>query len=149
MLVSDVMVKNVRTAKLTDSIRSVAGVICTNKISGIPVVDDDNTLVGVISEKDILSALLPNYQENPKSQNDFEGMEESYSEVLSKTVGDLMTKRVDAISPECKIMEAASKMSLKRFRRIPVIGPDSKLKGIVSLGDIHKAIFKRELGIAA
>lgn len=150
MLVKDVMIHNVRTAKRSDSIRSVAGIICTNRISGLPVVDEPDVLVGVISEKDILNALLPSYSEflaDPIRGRDFEAMEQSYRDVLSKTVGDLMTLRVFSVYHEDPVMKAASQMALHRFRRIPVVDKVGKLVGMVSLGDIHKAIFKKELGL--
>ncbi len=118
MRVSDVMVSNVLTAKQDDPIRSVAGVICVDKISGMPVVDQDNVVVGVISEKDILHALLPSLDSSrlgSLQNGDYEQMEERYSDVLSKSVGELMTKRVESLSPDCQIMEAASRMSLKTF----------------------------------
>lgn len=150
MFVRDVMISNVRTVKKGDLIRAVAATICTNKISGLPVVDDDNKLLGIISEKDILNALLPSYSdflEDPVRARDFQSMENSYRDVLVRTVESLMTKRVFSVAPDELVMQAASKMALHRFRRIPVV-EDNLLVGIVSLGDIHKAIFKRELGIA-
>ncbi|MBF0153861.1 MAG: CBS domain-containing protein [Magnetococcales bacterium] len=150
MLVREVMVKSVRTVKAADSVRSVAAIICTNKISGLPVVDDQNKLIGLISEKDILNTLLPSYHdflEDPIGARDFVGMEKSYSAVLQKEVTSLMTKKLFTISPEDPVMKAASQMALHNFRRMPVVEKDGTLAGIVSLGDIHKAIFKRELGI--
>ncbi|MEO5331383.1 MAG: CBS domain-containing protein [Magnetococcus sp. YQC-5] len=147
MLVKDVMIKNVRTAKKDDSLRSVAAIICTSKISGLPVVDG-NKLVGMISEKDILNGLLPGYRKflrDPLRSRDFETMEEAYQDVLAKKVEELMTKRVFSVSPEDPVMLAASQMDIHRFRRIPVVENGDELVGIVSLGDIHKAIFKREL----
>lgn len=147
MLVKDVMIKNVRTATKEDSLRSVAVIICTNKISGLPVVDGKK-LVGMISEKDILNGLLPGYQKflrDPLRTRDFETMEEAYQDVLSKKVEELMTKRVFSVSPDDPVMLAASQMDIHRFRRIPVVENGDELVGIISLGDIHKAIFKREL----
>lgn len=150
MLVKDVMVADVRTAKKDDLVRSVAVVICTNKISGLPVIDDDGFLVGMISEKDVLNALLPSYSDfldDPIRARDFQAMEQAYSDVLSRTVSSLMTKKVFSVSPDDLVMEAASRMALHHFRRIPVVDEEGRLVGIVSLGDIHKSIFKRELGL--
>ncbi|MBF0145581.1 MAG: CBS domain-containing protein [Magnetococcales bacterium] len=150
MFVKDVMIRNIRTAKKNDTIRTVADIICASKISGLPVVDEDNHLIGVISEKDILNALLPSYSEflhDPIRARDFEVMENSYHAVLTKTVGSLMTPRVFSASPNDPIMKAASQMALHRIRRIPVVEEGDQLVGIISLGDIHKAIFKKELGV--
>ncbi|MBF0624203.1 MAG: CBS domain-containing protein [Magnetococcales bacterium] len=147
MLVREVMVKQVRSAKPGDSVRSVAGIICTNRISGLPVVDDDNNLIGLISEKDILNTLLPSYSdflEDPIGARDFVAMEKSYSEILSKDVASLMTRKLFTVGPDDPVMKAASQMAIHNFRRIPVVDK-GKLVGVLSLGDIHKAIFQREL----
>lgn len=149
MLVRDVMIEDVRTANAKDAVRKVAGVICTQKISGLPVVDDDHNLMGIISEKDILNRLLPSYSDfldDPIRSRDFEGMETAYFDVLSKNVGDLMTKKPFTVGPDDPVLLAASHMSLHNFRRIPVV-EGAKLVGLVALSDIHKSIFKRELGL--
>ncbi|MBF0143390.1 MAG: CBS domain-containing protein [Magnetococcales bacterium] len=149
MLVRDVMVRTVRTVKPDEPLRSVAAVICTNKISGMPVVDDEDRLIGIISEKDILNALLPSFHdflEDPIRARDFQSMEEAYTGLLTKTVADLMTRRAVYVTPDDPVMKAASQMSLQKFRRVPVV-EGGKLVGIISLGDIHKAIFKREFGL--
>ncbi len=125
MLVKDVMITDVRTATKGDSVRTIAGIICTDKISGLPVVDDNNELVGVVSEKDILNALLPSYSDflcDPIRGRDFEGMEDCYKDVLSKTVGELMTPRAFSVLPDDPLMKAASQMAIHKFRRIPVVG---------------------------
>ncbi|MBF0460958.1 MAG: CBS domain-containing protein [Magnetococcales bacterium] len=151
MLVRDVMVSNVRTVKKEDPVSVVAGIICTNRISGLPVVDADNRLIGIVTEKNILNALLPSYSEfldDPVLARDFLTMENSYHDVLSRSVESLMVKRVFSVSPDNFVLQAASKMALHRIRRIPVVEDGDHLVGIVSLGDIHKAIFRRELRLA-
>lgn len=151
MLVKDVMVpaSAVRTAKPDDQVRTVAAVMCTQRISGMPVVDDEFNLLGIISEKDVLNALLPSYAEfleDPIRSRDFESMEKAYANVLNKTVRELMTSRLHSVSSDEQIMKAASCMGLHKFRRMPVVD-NGKLAGVISMGDIHKAIFKRELGL--
>jgi CBS domain-containing protein/catechol 2,3-dioxygenase-like lactoylglutathione lyase family enzyme len=148
MRVRDVITRNVRTTKMDRSIRSVAKTICQNKIGGLPVVDDDNHLVGIISEKDILKAMLPGYTEfleDPIQAIDFQVMERSYGNVLQRKVSELMAKTVYSVSIDEPVMKAAAQMDLHNFRRIPVVGQDKRLAGIVSLSDIHQAIFMREL----
>ena len=148
MRARDVMIRNVRTVKADDLVRSVAEIICEEKISGLPVVDEDNHLVGVISEKDILKALLPGYTEfldDPIQAQDFQAMEQSYGNVLQMKVGELMTRTVYSVSIDEPVMKAAVQMDLHGFRRIPVVGQDKRLAGMISLGGIHQAIFRREL----
>ncbi|MBF0611637.1 MAG: CBS domain-containing protein [Magnetococcales bacterium] len=149
MLVRDVMARTVRTVKPEDTIRTVAATICTQDITGLPVVDDDNNLIGLISEKDVLHSLLPDYKEyldDPIGARDFEAMEASYPAVLNKQVKDLMTPKPFSVTSDCPVLMAATRMTLHRFRRIPVVD-GGKLVGIVTLGDIHKAIFKVTLGL--
>ena len=150
MRVRDVITRKVRTTKVDRSIRSVAETISQKKIGGLPVVDDDNHLVGIISEKDILKTMLPGYTEfleDPIQAMDFNAMERSYGNVLQRNVGELMTKTVYSVSIDDPVMKAAAQMDLHNFRRIPVVGRDKRLAGIVSLSDIHQAIFKRELAV--
>lgn len=149
MLVKDVMARALRTVKADDTIRTVAVTICTQDINGLPVVDHDNNLVGFISEKDVLHALLPDYKEyldDPIVARDFEAMESAYPAVLAKQVRELMAPKPFSVTADCPVLMAATRMTLHRVRRIPVV-EGNKLVGIVTLGDIHKAIFKVTLGL--
>lgn len=144
MLVKDVMNTNVKVASRDTRIRDVAIVMCFNKISGVPVVDEDNKIVGVISEKDILRAMYPKMDDFMQSEQ-YRGLEElehDYRDVLDLTVADLMTEKVFTVAAEEPILRAASVMFLHAIRRIPV-AVDGKLVGIISLGDVHKAVFKK------
>ena len=120
--------------------------MCFNKISGLPVVDEDNNVLGIISEKDILCSMFPDMQElvESGSKPDFEDMEKDYNSVLGKTVDDLMTRTVATVSPDMPILRAASMMWLRKIRRIPVT-ENNKLVGILSMGDVHKAVFQESL----
>ena len=147
MQVKDTMCSEVKTCKPDTSIKEIATIMCFNKISGLPVVDDDNNVVGVISEKDILCSMFPDMRELVESgaKTDFEEMEKDYSSVLGKNVEDLMTKVVATVSPDMPILRAASMMWVRKIRRIPVTTEDNKLVGILSMGDVHKAVFQESL----
>lgn len=149
MLVKEIMNTNIRTATPDSSISEVAMTMCFNKISGMPVVDDDYNIVGIISEKDILRAMYPNvndYMGNGMEVGrvDFEALESEYRDLINLRVGDLMTKNVFAVLPESPILRAVSVMCVNMIRRIPV-ARGSKLLGIVSMGDVHKAIFQKNI----
>ena len=148
MRARDIMDRNIRAAKEDGLVRTVAEIICQDKISSMPVVDEDNRLVGIISEKDILKAMLPGYTEfldDPIRAQDFQTMEGSYGNVLQRKVGELMIRTVYSISIDDPVMKAAAQMDLHCFRRIPVVGQDKRLAGMISLSSIHQAIFMREL----
>lgn len=146
MQVKDTMCTDVKTCKADTPIKDIATIMCFNKISGMPVVDDDDNVVGIISEKDILCSMFPDMKDLVESgaKADFEEMEKDYGSVLGKTVDDLMTRVVASVSPDMPILRAASMMWLRKIRRIPVT-ENNKLVGILSMGDVHKAVFQESL----
>ncbi|MDH5572924.1 MAG: CBS domain-containing protein [Gammaproteobacteria bacterium] len=145
MLVKEIMNKNVKVAQLNTPVRELAVTMCFNKISGVPVINENNDIIGVISEKDILNAMYPNVDEYMQSGGyDFEQIEKEYTDVLSRQVKDIIKPGLFTVSPEDPILKAASIMCAKRIRRIPV-ADKGKLVGIVSIGDVHKAIFQQHL----
>ncbi len=151
MLVKDVMTRNVRTAHRDTKIRDVAILMCFHRISGLPVVDDDGGIVGVISEKDVLKAMYPKVDEALRLAQTplFEELEAEYRDVLNQHVEALMSRRVFTVGPDDPILRAVSVMFAHKIRRIPV-ADQGRLVGILSIGDVHKAIFKetfdREFG---
>jgi CBS domain-containing protein len=146
MQVKDTMCVDVKTCQADTPIKEIATIMCFNKISGMPVVDNEKNIVGIISEKDILCNMFPDMKElvESGSKPDFEEMEKDYASILDKNVGDIMTKVVATVSPEMPILRAASMMWVRKIRRIPVT-VDDKLVGILSMGDVHKAVFQESL----
>lgn len=146
MIVQDIMTTSVKTATPDTLVREVAFVMCFQKISGMPVVDRDNNIVGIISEKDILWGMFPDLHEVMSSTGrvDLEQLERGYHDVQGQQVSRLMTTRIYTVEPSWPVLKAASMMFRHRIRRIPV-AVGGKLVGIVSVGDVHKAIFQRDL----
>lgn len=145
MLVNDIMNMNVKTLSPDSRIRDAAIQMCFNKISGMPVVNENNNVVGILSEKDILRAMYPGVHEYMQNENTgFEEMESQYKDVINLFAKDLMTTRIHMVKPDQPVLKAASIMFLHKIRRIPV-AVDDKLVGIISIGDVHKAIFAQSL----
>ncbi len=147
MIVENIMNTSVKTAHTDTLIKDIASMMCFNKISGVPVVDDENKLIGVLSEKDILKAMFPDVEQfmQEGAKPDFESIEADYKTLLDKCAGDLMSQTVASVQPEMPLLKAASLMCVKKIRRIPVTGKDNTLIGIISIGDVHKAIFQENL----
>jgi len=145
MLVKDIMNTNVKVASLTTPLRDIAVIMCFNKISGVPVVDDNNEILGIISEKDVLNSMYPKVDEYMQiGSYDFEQLESEYTDILNLRVADIMKPGLFTVAPDDPILKAVSIMCLKKIRRIPV-ADGNKLIGIVSIGDVHKAIFQKHL----
>jgi len=147
MIVKDIMNSAVKTAQGDTLIKDIASIMCLNKISGVPVIDDDNKLIGILSEKDILKAMFPDVEQimQEGAKADFESIEGDYKSLLEKRVADLMTQTVASVPPDMPLLKAASMMCVKKIRRIPVTDEMNRLVGIISIGDVHKAIFQENL----
>jgi len=145
MNVEDIMTTNVRTVSSDKKLGEVVSLMCIYRYSGIPVVDDGK-LIGTVSESDVLGRMFPKLEDlmSGMSNVDYEAQMDQYSDVVSVTVKDVMTPVVISVKPDMHILQAASVMVGRKFRRIPVAIGD-KLIGMVSMGDVHKAIYQSTL----
>jgi CBS domain-containing protein len=145
MKVADIMTTNVRTISSDKKLGEVVSLMCLYRYSGIPVVDDGK-LVGTVSESDVLGKMFPKLEDlmSGMSNVDYDRQMQQYNDVVNITVKDVMTPIVISVKPEMHILQAASVMVGRKFRRIPVAVGD-KLVGMVSMGDVHKAIYQSTL----
>jgi predicted transcriptional regulator len=130
ILVRDYMTKQLVTFGPNQSIFEVVTKLLENKISGAPVINDKNELVGVISEGDCLKDIVSGkYHDMP---------------LMHGKVEDHMAKNVRHISPDVSVFEA-SKMFLElKLRRFPVLDHNGNLVGQISQRDILRAITELE-----
>ena len=146
MLVKDIMTKGARTVTEETPVKEVASLMCLYRYSGLPVVEGEDRLVGFIAEKDVLAQLFPSVEDAMEGMATIDLQEKvrEYRDILNRKVADLMTRGVRTVSPDMPILKAAIIMANNRFRRIPV-AEGNRLVGMLSLGDIHKAIFHKSL----
>lgn len=142
MLVKDVMSRGAKTVTADTDLQKVASLMCLHRFSGLPVIDAEDNLLGFIAERDVLRHMFPSLQDLMENMNavDFEDLERDYQKVFKLKVKDLMVTGVITVKPNLPILKAVSIMARHNFRRIPV-AQDGKLLGVISLGDIHRAIF--------
>ncbi len=142
MLVKEVMTHPAKTITPETSLKDVASLMCLNRFSSLPVIEGDSKLVGILAERDVLRYLFPSLQDVMKgiSYFDFENMESDYKKILSLKVADLMSSNIITVRPDIPLLRAVSIMARNNFRRIPV-AEGEQLLGVISLGDIHRAIF--------
>ncbi len=144
MLVSDIMTRTPRTVSPDTRLQEVASIMCLYRIPALPVVDADGKLVGNISEMDLLKNLLPSMEAIMAGEAimEIERMLPNYTGSMDKTVETLMVKNPISVTPDQHVLKATAKMTSNRFRRIPVTDEDGTLVGVMSLGDVHKAVFQ-------
>lgn len=143
MLVRDAMTRGVLSVKRGDSAKSIVEKIIMRHCGSIPVVDENDKLVGIVTLRDIMLPMYPNmgdYVHDNVHARDFEEMEEGYEKVLEMTAEEIMTPNPMTVSPSDPVLKAASYMGLKNLRRIPV-ADGGKLVGMVSIGDINNTLF--------
>jgi len=122
--VSDYMTKTLITFKPEQSVEEVIETLIKNKISGGPVVNENNELVGIISEGDCLKQISDSrYYNMPMSQDNVEKR---------------MVKNVETIDGNMNVFDAANKFLESKRRRFPIV-EEGKLIGQISQKDILKA----------
>lgn len=147
MKVKDVMKTNVITVFPDTTYFEAAKLIYKNNFSGIPVVDHNYKIVGIISEKDLFKAFYPNYIEfvkNPETYINQEEQEKNILEIKNNPISLYMSKNIITVSPETSVLSAGGIMLAHHIHRLPVVDK-GKLIGIVSRKDIYKSILKHYL----
>ncbi|MDD4938999.1 MAG: CBS domain-containing protein [Candidatus Omnitrophica bacterium] len=146
MKVKEIMIKDVTSISPDLSADEALSLLEKMSISGLPVIDKEGRLVGMFTEKDVLSHILPSYiqqvgkfiyEENPKSTR------KKFSELSKIKVSQIMRKEVITTKEDVTLCEVARIMLTQKARRLPVLDNSGKVVGIVARVDILKA-FARE-----
>jgi CBS domain-containing protein len=111
----------VATIRSDASVAEAVDILNRERIGAIVVSDDGEAVDGILSERDIVIAL---------SGHD--------DDLLSRPVGDIMTRAVIACDPSDSVGELMAEMTNRRIRHFPVVA-DGRLRGIVSIGDLVKS----------
>jgi CBS domain-containing protein len=138
---SEIMTSTIHSVRPSDPLRKVVGLLCKNRISGVPVVDGKGRLVGLISERDVLEAMYPDRPELRQRRAGTPGAPGD-REIASIASSEIMVGEVITAAPDTDILRLASLMAVNKIRRIPIV-EDGRLVGIVSQGDVYRAIFER------
>ena len=145
--VAEVMTANPLTTTPKTPITDVVKLLSERRISGLPVIDEQGVLVGIISETDLLwqerGATPPNFLFILDAVIPLEipgRFVEELHKVMGSTVAEVMTKNPVTIRPEQTVQEAARLMMQKEVHRLPVVDKDDALVGIVTRGDIVRAM---------
>ena len=121
VLVKDIMTTNLVLFTVEQSIHEVMNTCIKNKISGGPVLDEKGTLIGIISEADLMKQISDSRYFNMP--------------ILDKSVGHFMTSEVDTIESTLSVFDAAAKFHKSSRRRYPVLDK-GRLVGQISRKDI-------------
>lgn len=141
--VKDIMTKEVVCVREEAEIKEAARLLSENRISGMPVIDNEGKVIGVISEADILvSSGIKRESKISDILRHLSG-EIVASDKRGEKVGEIMTSPAITIGPEEDIRDAGRIMEEKGIKRLPVIDREGKIIGVISRADIVGAISSR------
>lgn len=148
MKVKDVMSRQVITVSPQTTFKEIGEIIFGkafhHKFSSVPVVDKKKKLLGIVTENDLLRRLYPNQAELIEDffeASNFIHMEERIHDVEKLTAQKIMGKDPITTSGQTPLMRAGSIMLTENKRRLPVVDKKGRLVGIISQGDIFRAVF--------
>ena len=118
MKVSDIMSKDLVSCHENDSAQQAARMMCDNDIGSLPVVDSDNRLLGVVTDRDICCRIIAR------------GMPSDTS------IREAMTRDMHTVHPDADLRELESTMKKFKVRRVPVVDDEGKLQGYVAQADL-------------
>lgn len=146
MKVSELMTRSVLTAYERTPVADIARLMLDNGISGVPIVDEEARVVGIVTEGDLVvqnaNVHFPTFLQildariYLSSTRDFE---EELRRALGTIANDAMTRDVLTVGPDDDVSDAATLMADKRVNPVPVV-EDGRLVGIISRTDIIRHI---------
>lgn len=157
MLVQDVMTKNVVAVRPGTPLAEAATIMETNRFHALPVVEEGNTLVGIVTEtdfftKDAYSLHLPSYMnflEKTGAAKAVSGdQKDMLTSLLTASVKEIMTPEPITVTPETPVAELMALFTSRKLQTVPVISEGERLVGIVAIHDVLKFLGTRQAATA-
>ena len=143
MRARDVMVRAVVTTSSDTTVEQLARLMINLRISGVPVMDRDGRLVGIVTEGDLLRRVETGTERHrPRWSEPFSSssrLAAAYIKSHAKRVADIMTREVFSVEELATLGEIADLLETKHIKRVPVVH-DGKIVGIVSRADLLKVL---------
>jgi CBS domain-containing protein len=145
--VADVMSRNPIVVRPETPLNEAIHILAEQRISGLPVVDEAGTLVGIVSETDLMwqeTGVTPPayimfldsviFLKNPAQY------ERDLHKALGQTVGEVMSRDPVTVAPDKLLRDAAQMMHDRNVHRLPVVDETGNVIGILTRGDIVRAM---------
>ena len=152
MRICDVMTRSVISARAETPLKEVARLLVHNGISGLPVVNDDGDVVGVVSEADFLvkeqGAGALRHRPLSRIRGESPETRAQVDKLEAVTAGECMTTPAVTIASDRLISEAAATMTARRVNRLPVVD-HGRVVGIVTRADLIRAYVRSDEELAS
>lgn len=148
MLVKDFMIKDVFVAKPQDTLKDLLQIFIENKIGGVPIVDEENHLLSMVTDGDILRYIAPKESSliNYFTYVAFfpgENLDETVKSKLKHSVSNLIkNNKIIKLAPDDDLEKLISVISKHHFKKIPVVDDYNRIVGIVSRGDTLRMVYQ-------
>lgn len=146
MKVQSLMKSPVPTLHENMTWKQAAEFFIQHHLSAAPVLNSEEKLVGVLSEKDLFHGLFPQYGDwllHPETYTDFEEQEEqTFKESAKKLVKDIMVTRMITANPETSILKIGGLMVARGIHQVPVL-EHGKVVGMIQRSQIYSSILKK------
>jgi len=139
--VSEVMTKDVAAVSGDTPLEDVAAIMAARKVSGVPVIDGDGKVIGVVSEKDLLSVMGGGAAATIMEviAQCLKGRSCLAVPVREKVATDIMSSPAVTVKEETPVMEVAGLFTQRGVNRVPVVDANGRMVGIVSRGDVVRS----------
>lgn len=152
MKVKDVMTTDVVTVRPDTSFKDTVELLVENRVSGVPVVDAQDRIVGLVTEADLVSKEAFDLRHRRPLAAVAElvsGARRWSAKAAGLTAGQVMSDRVVTVTPRMDVRAVARKMLDLGVKRFPVVDDDDRLVGIIARQDLLRVFHRSDADIAA
>jgi CBS-domain-containing membrane protein len=146
MKAADVMATNVISVRLDTPVTKIAEVLLANRISAVPVVNDKDILVGIVSEGDLIHRVEAGTERHRSWWLELltgkETLAHEFVMSHARAAADVMTRPVVSVTPDTSLADVASLLEKHRIKRVPV-AVNGKIVGIVSRANLIQALVSK------
>ena len=144
MKIKDIMIRDVTSVLKDCKLFNLLEILSRHKITGVPVVNQEQEVIGFISQHDIIKDTLPNYLgiiNSGSILSEFIQLSKSLKENSNRPIKDFMIKNVITVNENDNEVLAADLLIRNKVQRLPVTR-NKKLVGIITLTDICRILIK-------
>ena len=152
MKAQDIMTRDVTTVSPDTSVRDIAALMMEKHISGVPVLSDDATIIGIVSQSDLLHRAEAGTERKHKWWfrvfADSDAAAREYAKAHGLRARDMMSRYVISVRDDAELRDVADILDSHRIKRVPVVH-EGRLVGIISRGDLVRALSQVQVSKAA
>jgi CBS domain-containing protein len=144
--IKEVMIPDLTSVSADTPIKEAIKIMSRQRMVGLPVVDNDQNVIGIITESDIAKACLPGYYKELQNSSfipDFDQFSQQAKKIAHFPVKEFMTREVFTIEEDTSRTEAANLLFRKRLRILPVVRR-GKMVGILTPSSLCKNAMKED-----